>query len=150
MTDLSTTYFTQIQLESITYQAVMGLPEGELDYDLSEDDELRTLLESNAWIFGMGVCHIFAFALFKEFGYKPYKFNSPCHYFCKTTDGRYVDVRGLSDRMVCPGKSEIIGVYEEVDISEIESEIKMNELQAEGYYAFARTIITRFHDVYAS
>ena len=147
-------YFSKEELESITYQSLMGVSEEADDCVFNDENDSDcdkwNLLNSDAWIFCKGVCHIFAYALYKEFGYTPYIHKNLCHYFCKSDKGWYVDVRGLSERITYPGSSIIICEDEEMDVEAIKDEIKKNKNHAAGYYDFAKAIITEYYDWYVA
>lgn len=73
----------------------------------------------DADMFRQGVCQLFAYVLHRKFGYKVYiiKAEKGFHIFCKTLDGQYVDVRGMTHSF-----SEFIGGLELPDIKDDTSE----------------------------
>ena len=123
----------------------------------NDKDTINPYLD--AQIFLRGSCDLFALALNKEFGFKPYAFVPPdnkdglIHCFCVSSYlGRpaYVDVRGVTTDF-----EELISPFEELrefefqlipfDLHETE---KMEADGAEIGFEFAQRIIGAYHSYY--
>lgn len=114
---------------------------------------------SDAQIFLRGSCDLFALALNKEFGFKPYAFVPPnnkdglIHCFCVSSYlGRpaYVDVRGVTtdfEELIFPFRELREFEFQLIPFNLHETE-KLKEDGAEIGFEFAQRIIETYHSYY--
>ncbi len=131
------------ELLSISYEDVMRK-----DIPNEPDKDGFPFVYEYADIFFNGACNIFALALHDEFGYEVYESTKyKCHYFCIYM-GKFIDFRGICDRIQYPDSTKYIEEYKLVDLEPEREIIKNNTSFEKEGYEFALEFIRQNRDRY--